>query len=359
MTVCASTDDSIDSIAQKLIPQDAPVYEFTPFEFGTWDSSNKTEGGYFAPVEWLGSDPKNGTCWHGYDQLSFIAGTSATLFNALPFPASSLFPAQSFPFLNPNTSSVATVPSPFEGYNGTEHPDPTESDLTLVDAGETSQNLPLLPLLVPQRKVDAIIALDASGDVGNWPNGNALYTTYNATANSSDVHMPKIPSVRGFVNGGLNTRPVFFGCNDTEGPLLIYVPNYPWQALSNISTFTFTQDINSTVAQVESTMMSMTLNGTVDAWPTCLACALTDRATGAANRSESCTKCFSAFCWDGVDNTTVPNSPYTPPIGVPAFLQNLKIDLPKQGGKGNGAAALGTGAAFTIFSAVLAAWVAL
>jgi len=347
------------------VPNDAPIYEYTPYEFGTWDSSNVTEGGFFTPVQWLGSDPDNGTCYHGYDQLSFITGVSATLFNQLPFDASTLFPNASFPFLDKNTSSVATVPNPFEGYNGTENPDPTDTNLTLVDAGETNQNVPLLPLLTPERKVDAILAFDASGDTDlTWPNGDALYTTYTQLRNNTDFLMPAVPSPNGFINGGYNTRPTFFGCNDDEAkkPLIVYIPNYPYSAMTNISTFTFQQAKNLTGLQLESTMKTVTLDGASAAWPTCLACALTDRANGytSANRSELCTKCFSAFCWNGDDNTTTPAT-YAPAIGVPEFIKNLNLTLPKNASttdKGNSASALSAGKALVALAAGVAAWAA-
>ncbi|BEI82122.1 hypothetical protein CcaverHIS002_0212820 [Cutaneotrichosporon cavernicola] len=306
----------------------APLYEFTPFEFGTWDSSNVTNGGYFTPVEFLGSNHTNGTCYNGFDQLSFITGVSATLFNNLGSLTSALFDPTSFPFLNVTTQNVATVPNPFQGYTGSENPDPADTELTLVDAGETDQNLPLLPLIVPERKVDAILALDASADTkNNWPDGTSLYTTYNATS-GTDFKMPMVPSPNGFINGGFNTRPTFFGCNDTDTPLIIYLPNYPYSAWTNISSLTLTQSTNVTATQIVSAESSLTLNGTAG-WPTCLACALTDRANGytAANRSSVCAECFSVFCWNGEDNSTQPDA-YTPTIGTPSFVSSLKLNVP-------------------------------
>lgn len=52
--------------------------------------------------------------------------------------------------------------------------------------------------------------------------------------------MPQNPNT--YVNTGLNTHPTFFGCSaDQRGnetyPLVVYVPNYPWSAQSNVSTF--------------------------------------------------------------------------------------------------------------------------
>ena len=51
--------------------------------------------------------------------------------------------------------------------------------LALVDAGETNQNIPLEPLLIPARQIDTIMAFDNSADTTySWPNGSALWTTY-------------------------------------------------------------------------------------------------------------------------------------------------------------------------------------
>ena len=93
--------------------------------------------------------------------------------------------------------------------------------------------------------MDAIIAFDSSADTDNyWPNGSALYTTYNrakilAENSNTSIRMPEVPSENGFINGGLNTRPTFFGCNDTTTPLIVYVPNYPWSYDGNTSTVSF------------------------------------------------------------------------------------------------------------------------
>ena len=114
--------------------------------------------------------------------------------------------------------------------------------ITLVDAGETNQNIPLEPLLIPSRQVDAIVAFDSSADTNfSWPNGTALRTTYErsiqlAQQQNVSIRMPAVPDANTFVNQGLNTRPVFFGCNETDTPIIVYVPNYPWSYYANVST---------------------------------------------------------------------------------------------------------------------------
>lgn len=139
-------------------------------------------------------------------------------------------------------NDIAAYPNPFRGWNNT--PVAGFDQITLVDAGLTNQNIPIEPLIIPYRDVDAIIAFDNSADTTySWPNGSALRTTYEraqALSRNQDVsiRMPEVPSVNGFVNGGLNQRPVFFGCNatNTSTPIIVYVPNYPWSTWSNVST---------------------------------------------------------------------------------------------------------------------------
>lgn len=70
-------------------------------------------------------------------------------------------------------------------------------------------------------------------------------------------------------------------------------------------------------------MRSLTLNGSVSTWPTCLACALSDRSLNytSSNRSSVCQSCFDKWCWNGVDNQTTPIE-YEPVIWVaPSFLK--------------------------------------
>jgi lysophospholipase len=223
---------------------------------------------------------------------------------------------------------------------GLAHLSPQISNLTyitLVDAGETKQNVPLETLLVPYRNVDAIIAFDGSGDTNfSWPDGTAVRTTYErsvvlAQNQNVSIRMPRVPSANGFVNGGLNTRPTFFGC-DSNGttPIIVYVPNYPWSYYSNTSTFQLQYD-NATATQIVlNGMRTLTLNGTTTTWPKCLACALTDRAFGytAANRTAECRDCFNTWCWDGTDNTTTPTT-YEPVVGTaPAFLVQNNLTKP-------------------------------
>ncbi len=64
------------------------MWEFTLGEFGTWTwgSDNRTMGA-MTNIQYLGTNLSNGqpvdpkSCWQGYSNLGFVAGTSSTLFN--------------------------------------------------------------------------------------------------------------------------------------------------------------------------------------------------------------------------------------------------------------------------------------
>jgi lysophospholipase len=146
------------------------------------------------------------------------------------------------------------------------------------------------------------------------------------------MEITEIPTTNTFVNKGLNQRPVFFGCNTTTAPLIVYVPHYPWTYYSNSTTFTLQYDTADATDQMLSSMRSLTLNGTVPSWPKCLSCAMTDRANGytEANRTAECAQCFSTWCWDGETDDTEPASEYAPVLHVtPEFLvkNNLSTDV--------------------------------
>jgi lysophospholipase len=330
-----------------VIALNSTVWEFTLAEFGSWwwGSETKTQGG-FTNVEYLGTAMENGNpvaegdCVKGFSNLGFVAGTSSTLFN------------QAFVMLNESNSDslitnaiesvlgeigqayndVAVYPNSFYAWQTDNNPIANLRNITLVDGGEANENVPLEPFLVSRRGVDAIIAMDNSGDTTySWPNGSSLWTSYQkglqqAERYQIDNTMPVVPSPLGFVNDGLNERPVFFGCNETDKPLIVYLPNYPWNVYSNASTFQLEYPVDNAAAIVVNGRRTLELNATVSDWPTCLTCALMDRAAteGGAARSSVCQSCFDTWCWNGQDNTTERTQEYEPVLGqLPSFIQNL------------------------------------
>ncbi|ODN92068.1 phospholipase B [Cryptococcus wingfieldii CBS 7118] len=330
-----------------VIAENATVYEFTPYEFGSWAfGSNYKSAGAFTSVEYLGTSldngAANGTCWKGFDQLSFVMGTSATLFNsawlALNQSDTGLVGdlLQSIlEDLGDSQVDVSRILNPFANYNTGENPVSSFEYITLIDAGETNQNIPFEPLIAPSRNVDAIIAFDASFDTNTtWPNGTAPRTTFEramvlAQYQDVEVSMPEVPSQNGFINGGYNSRPTLFGCNRTDTPIVVYVPSFPWSYGANTSTYQMSYDNDEALEVMLSGMRSLTLNGSVETWPTCLACALTDRAFAytSSNRSSTCQTCFDTWCWDGTDDTSEPEE-YAPNIGgVPPWLTEKGLSI--------------------------------
>ena len=195
--------------------------------------------------------------------FSFVAGSSATLFNGALVELLENNSSDSalksiieniLSDISSDQNDVALYPNAFSGWTAQTNPISNNEYITLVDAGETNQNIPLEPLLVQPRAVDALFAFDNSADTNySWPNGSALRTTYERSLLASvkeniPLRMPVVPSVNGFVNGGLNQRPTFFGCNETDIPLIVYVPQYPWSFYSNVSTVSDPLPHNGTLA---------------------------------------------------------------------------------------------------------------
>ncbi|WRT70849.1 uncharacterized protein IL334_007848 [Kwoniella shivajii] len=329
-----------------VVAQNSTVWEFTPYSFGSWafGSKKKVPGG-FTPIEYLGTrlnDGKvNGTCYKGIDRLGYIMGTSATLFNGLLLELNSTNSnsiivkaiKDMLYEIGKDRFDVSRIPNPFKGWSAQENPIKEFEYLTLVDAGETDQNLPLEPLLVPERKVDAIIAFDASRQtITSWPNGSSIHTTFNRACilherDDTQIKMPEVPTSNGFINGRLNTRPTFFGCEDQTTPLIVYIPQYPWTYYSNKSTFQLEYDDHSSLETMLNGMRSLTLNNTVPTWPRCLSCALTDRSFSytSHNRSDVCAQCFKTFCWDGKNDDSTPKHGYSPVMGVPDWLEDMHL----------------------------------
>ncbi|KLU88020.1 lysophospholipase Plb3 [Magnaporthiopsis poae ATCC 64411] len=352
----------------RIINLNSTVFEFSPFELGTWDP---TAYG-FAPLEYLGSNfsagvvPTDGgsdganKCVRGFDAASFVMGTSSSLFNQFLLrnitSAGSGIPQVVLAALrevatrvgDENDDIASYRPNPFLGYNsdGGAGSLAGSVQLSLVDGGSDGQNIPLQPLIQPARRVDVVFAVDSSADTKyNWPDGFALRVTYDRSLGriANGTVFPAVPDQATFLARGLNNRPVFFGCdvaNLTSSsssspssssqpvpPLIVYMPNAPYTAMPNVSTFTPKYGL----AQRDDIIlngynMATQGNGTLDAeWSACVACAVLQRSlvrTGTAVPAQ-CSNCFSRYCWDGklVDSGGSSNGGATtnPDMYQPAF----------------------------------------
>ncbi|KAM5343868.1 hypothetical protein ACJ41O_012405 [Fusarium nematophilum] len=325
---------------ERVISLNATVYEFNPYELGTWDPT--TYG--FAPLRYLTSNFTNGTvdsngeCVRGFDQIGFVMGTSSSLFNQfLLTNITALGDENEIPSfvtraiedilkgLDEDDNDIAQYsPNPFFGWNPTNlSVNADQFQLSLVDGGEDLQNIPLHPLIQPVRGVDIIFAVDSSADTHNWPNGTALRATYDrvGTDIANGTLFPSIPSAETFINERLNQRPTLFGCDadnftvsdgQSVPPLIFYIPNAPYTTQSNTSTFKMSYSIDDRNAIIQNGLNAATQgNATVDEeWPVCVACAILSRSWWKANETvpDACDRCFDRYCWDGTTNDTAVES---------------------------------------------------
>jgi lysophospholipase len=292
----------------------ATVYEFTPYEFGSWDSDVSA----FMRTEYLGTSLSNGQptkaglCIANYDNLGYVLGTSSNLFNEV---------CLSVPIASNSTSNLtqdlaeivvqvhalttrdeyAVYPNPFHDYNSsTSVPNPVDpiwaqTELRLVDGGEALQNNPIWPFLQPARDVDVLLVNDNSADdSNNWPNGTEILTTYVQSLNHNLTRMPFIPSVETFISEGLNKRATFFGCNETDKLTIVYLPNVNLTYATNTSTFKLQYSVAETEGMIGNGL-AMANQGGEAGWGTCLGCAIMMK-TGNALPSD-CTACFAKYCY--------------------------------------------------------------
>ena len=318
---------------ETLIPGNTTVFEFNPFEFGTFDPTIYG----FVPLEYLGSNFSGGVladgeqCVRGFDNVGYVMGTSSSLFNqfllqvngtSIPQVAKT-FVSKILTAVGQDNNDIADYsPNPFYGFHNGTSKSAQQRDLHLVDGGEDLENIPLHPLIQPYRHVDVIFAVDSSADTDNyWPNGTSLVATYQRSVDRSGnlangTSFPAVPDQNTFVNLGLNTRPTFFGCNSsntsTITPLIVYIPNYPYSYHSNVSTFDPSYKNSQRDAIVQNGYDAATMgNASVDStWPTCVGCAILSRSLERTKTPvpNACTQCFQKFCWDGTVNSTNPAS---------------------------------------------------
>jgi lysophospholipase len=326
---------------ETIISLNATNFEFNPYEMGSWDP---TVYG-FAPTKYLASNftgglvPSTGHCVAGFDQIGYVMGTSSTLFNqfllqnltALNVPSVVIKAITDvLESLGNNNDDIAQyVPNPFLGWSNATNPGADSPQLTLVDGGEDLQNIPLSPLLQPSRHVDVVFAVDSSADTAvYWPNGTALRATYERqfVSIANGTAFPAVPDADTFINKGLNSRPAFFGCdagNFSQGvpvpPLVVYIPNAPYTAFSNVSTFDPSYSLEQRDQIIENGYNGATQgNGSLDAqWTTCVGCAVLSRSLWKTNTTvpQVCRDCFSRYCWDG-SLDSADKGPYMPGLKI-------------------------------------------
>ncbi|KAH8744857.1 lysophospholipase [Hyaloscypha sp. PMI_1271] len=319
---------------QLMIPSNATIFEFNPWELGSYDPTTQA----FAPLKFVGSNFSGGTlldretCIAGFDNTGFVIGTSSSLFNTFYLQINNTDApqrvkdriSQMLLEIGQENNDISDWPNPFYGFHNKTNVTAASKTLSLVDGGEDLQNIPFHPLIQPLRHVDVIFAVDGSADTSapgaNWPNGTAVVATYRRSLfDSSNVGFPSVPDQNTFINLGFNTRPTFFGCNASNltepSPLIVYLPNAPYSYSSNVSTFDISYNNSERNSIIQNGYNVATIgNSTLDLqWPTCVGCAILLRSF---NRTRTaipgvCTQCFNRYCWNGTVNSTAP-VPYQP-----------------------------------------------
>jgi putative meiotic phospholipase SPO1 len=312
------------------------IFEFTPFEFGSWDMN------MFVNLKYLGSLLYNGKpifhisnqtiCFTKFDNAGFIIGTSSSLFNNVfvyVWQLASSSSRNNYRAIKAvlNTFGLTSLqdsrkhpdyalysPNPFYRYNSSS-PNCKEvydsKTLYMVDGGEDGQNIPFVPFLQHDRGVDMIFSFDSTADRQGWPNGtiiantalrfnNSLHlgTTITIGKKAQVIHkFPDIPNPETFISKGLNRKPIFFGCylekfgireyeepdfmsvNDYLPPIIGYFSNSEYNYPANTSTFKLTYEYDEVSQIIENSYNVMTYgNSSKDPdYARCMGCLLIKR----------------------------------------------------------------------------------
>lgn len=323
-------------------------YEFHPYEFGSWEKPVRS----FSLTRYMGSPlvdngmalaPSN--CLHNFDNLGFLIGASSNNLNYFCGQIPSTIPlsgqlgvvqsdlvsdARSHDTLCRNdgdschqraifrsmhdadskqiamTSMIhglsfydeyGVIPSPFVSTSSVSQSSPADN-IYLVNGGQGGENLPMAPLMAPERAVDVIIANDNSADTADFfPNGTSLYKSYLKAVKQGPPNWPVIPPPEFFVEQGLNRKPTVFGCNDTSKVTIIYLPNAEYTYPSNIPDWQLGYN-SSTVSGMVANGNSVATMGGRPTWPFCLAC-VGKLKVDKGELPVACKPCLQEFCWSG------------------------------------------------------------
>ncbi|KAI3618723.1 phospholipase b [Moniliophthora roreri] len=334
LPILVSDSRPVGSNYTTALPLEPTVYEITPFELASYDPDLSAGANItFAGTHLTNGKPANGSaCVTGFDQVGFMMGTSASLFNQiLDFAHNTLegfsdsdgagllyVLSRQLSQVRTRADDVANWPSPFNGIKNSTFRDSSATWLELLDGASNGENVPYAPLFVRARGLDVIVTLEGSADdPNNWPNGSSPITTatrQQKLLQSSHQEFPPIPmDPQVWIDTGIRARPTFFGCNPqnkNDYPLVIYLPNAPpldgSDPAANSATFRLTYTIPHTrliFEQVHKNTIGGFVPGTNDPDPDfgkCLQCAAIDRARLALSiqRSDICTRCFDRYCYD-------------------------------------------------------------
>jgi lysophospholipase len=287
-------------------PANATQYEFTPYDFGSWDKGVSA----FTPVKYIGSDLNNGKpkeegkCIVHYDNLGYVLGTSSDVFPAI---CEVLTPAtgsnDSLANVLEGIISLVHEPvfedlfglyrNPFYNYSRSSRVS-VDEELTLLDGGFSDQVSPIWPFIVNERSVDVLIVNDNSADTAdNFPDGASIRQTYVEAQVAGLSKMPYVPDNLTFIDEGLNTRATFFGCDEPDTVLMVYLPNKEYSFDSGTPTAKAVYSKEETRAMIANGVQVGDQDGE-EGWGLCLACAIKIRDE---DLPEGCEACFDKHCY--------------------------------------------------------------
>lgn len=317
-----------------IINENSTVFEISPYELGSWDPSLRS----FVQTKYLGSYVDNGQnssgeCTTNYDNAGFIMGTSSSLFNQafvkvasgdLISPIKTVLTSILSKFSDLESDIAVYEPNPFHNSKyGNSANISSDDTLFLCDGGEDQQNIPFYPLIQNDRNVDVIFGFDNSADTKkNWPSGKSAVFTYQRqfAEQGKGTPFPYVPSQQEFLDQNLTQKPVFFGCdstalkpllefhdnsniNETDVPLVVYIPNYYVSYEANTSTFQMSYDTEERNGLIQNGFGVLTLANLTDDqdWAKCVGCAIIRRQQErlGEKQSDECQKCFEDYCWTG------------------------------------------------------------
>ncbi|GMM37601.1 hypothetical protein DASC09_049260 [Saccharomycopsis crataegensis] len=325
---------------RELTPQDSTVIEINPFEFGSWDSSEKA----FTKTKYLGIEVENGqpinanACVVGYDNAGFIMGSSSNIFyNLLPTMKDGQLLADGLEVLGDMTYKYLGESRENETYQAIYQPNPFSKNeyssldygiaasdaLGLTDGGNDAQEIPFAPLLEPERNIDVVFAFDSSDNTEDkWPNGKSLVASYERQFSSigSGAAFPYVPTTEVIVEEKLNKKPVFFGCDALNltslanvPPLVVYIANRQYSFASNTSTMKASYSDSDKLGMIQNGFETATRNNMTDDshWATCVGCAVIRRSQERMNKTQSdvCSKCFEEYCWSDKSSLNASSTP--------------------------------------------------
>ncbi|KAJ6013739.1 hypothetical protein N7540_008330 [Penicillium herquei] len=327
LTSSMNTSNSVEN--GLYVPDDTdPLYEWTPFEFGSWDLG-------FTPTKYVGSTDKDNTdnqCVVNLDQGSFVLGAVSAAFNYWWLSATTNDTLGQFSKRQSSLqkrdddsltgiASLESLSDAFAEFFGLTlaqianpsipNPFTSEDTITFADTSEAGQSVPFWPLIQPERDVDFIMAWDDDADDEPylWTNGTNIWDTYNL-AKDAGLPFPEVPPVSEMLARNYTLKPVLFGCDvsltttgDASSPIVAYMANAPYSYYTNYSWAAPEMTYSNFDSITENSFNLVTMgNGSLSStWADCLGCAAIDRSLHrlGIERPAACEKCFKEHCWDG------------------------------------------------------------